>query len=479
MSESSEQPQEAPASSSNQNALLAAGPIGIDNQVHADTQRSLQQASLALEVTLTRIVEVRRSLLRLSESLPNPGSLPRFNQHYNDIRPGHDALLLAGDGRNLETRGDASSWNFEVDSAGSRVGPRRDATSITEIPPTVNDSQIVNESTSNPSRPLEPSSLFTPLSFPEIESSGRPFARNTMNVDSGQSDSAATTRGLRVAAREAGARPRNELTTWAEEYENLLDSLTFPPLPSIPTFPRSERIHQQRDTQSSFGPRYRDAQATDRDQRRPLSSQNAMPPLASWRAPDPRRWRLRQNALVSSSAPSAEFPRPSTVTATAGQFREPRPPAMSRFGARNPATTSLTSPESAALPMRMDDLMYHYRQMQEDFRTDNMGSNINIDWSDEDFITWLFPAQRERSVPSTDSQGGIQRAPEYRQRIDAIRQDMDALRQNIDRIRTSTLGDTQTTAPERSAVRRRGWGRLPIFYRLYDYISLVLSTQHV
>lgn len=64
-------------------------------QEQADTHRSLQQASQALELASNRIRQVRRSLLQLSESLPSGESLARIGLH-DELRPTHDALLLTG-----------------------------------------------------------------------------------------------------------------------------------------------------------------------------------------------------------------------------------------------------------------------------------------------------------------------------------------------------------------------------------------------
>ncbi|KAF9569828.1 hypothetical protein CPC08DRAFT_701697, partial [Agrocybe pediades] len=71
---------------------------GENGREQSETQRSLQQASVALEVALSRIREVRRSLLQLSESLPAESNTPRTRSTtaYNDIRPAHNALLLSG-----------------------------------------------------------------------------------------------------------------------------------------------------------------------------------------------------------------------------------------------------------------------------------------------------------------------------------------------------------------------------------------------
>src|SRR5258705_12626369 len=65
-------------------------------QDHSDTQRSLQEASLALENAFDRIRHVRRNLLRLAETLPEPLTTGSSNSEQDSVDPGHEALVLSG-----------------------------------------------------------------------------------------------------------------------------------------------------------------------------------------------------------------------------------------------------------------------------------------------------------------------------------------------------------------------------------------------
>ena len=211
------------------------------------TQRSLQQASLALVLALSRIVEVRRSLLQLAQSMPGgtPSDAPQDSDEPDlnlragvGVGPAHDAILLAGD----------APLGGEQYGAGR---PRRRHHPNARVRDSIGDA-------------IEPSYSPSPASDA--------VARLTQRYDDMyaalmSADPAATTRGLRVAAREAqvGAPPTREtfapgadfvLTPEYDEIRSVMSLGIRPPPPPpplahnthttahAPRTPRAARIKQ-------------------------------------------------------------------------------------------------------------------------------------------------------------------------------------------------------------------------------------------
>lgn len=145
----------------------------LTTQEQADTHRSLQQASQALELASNRIRQVRRSLLQLSESLPSNESITRIGT-YDDLRPAHDALLLTG--------ADGVQRPTSVRADRRRL---RNATPLeAAVPSTPTGAAVQTEHTTG--------SAATALA------SRLDVLRSMINADP-----SATTRGMRVAARQA------------------------------------------------------------------------------------------------------------------------------------------------------------------------------------------------------------------------------------------------------------------------------------
>jgi hypothetical protein len=178
---------------------------------HSDTQRSLQEASVALENAFDHIRHVRHNLLRLAETFPEPLTTGPSNSEPDSVDPGHEALVLSG-GATDEQEQDVSNT----------------ATGAPDTP----------EVTSTPPRPLSPNHA-TPGDHPTLTRAPLPsvlpprFSRqNLYGLPALSPDSAATTHGLHVAAREAGDSTANSLRVFrvpprgpratALEYERLL-----------------------------------------------------------------------------------------------------------------------------------------------------------------------------------------------------------------------------------------------------------------
>ncbi len=77
------------------NNVLGQRPSPQGQENNLDTQRNLQEASAALETAFDRIRQVRRNLLRFSETLPADGATSATTNR-DEISPGHEALLLSG-----------------------------------------------------------------------------------------------------------------------------------------------------------------------------------------------------------------------------------------------------------------------------------------------------------------------------------------------------------------------------------------------
>jgi len=195
---------------------------------HLNTQRSLQEASVALETAFSRIRQVRRSLVQLSDSLPPMPDVVSARLNQEGIRPTHDALLLSGGAHDVM---------YADTFVSSALVP-----AFRTAPPFNNTMNHANgPRTHHPQRlavnaPMQPSNHgpSTPFYPPPLPSVVPPrFTRHGVFVHppppGSVMDSAATTRGLRVAAREADPSLRDvvhdagvDFASLTAEYERLL-----------------------------------------------------------------------------------------------------------------------------------------------------------------------------------------------------------------------------------------------------------------
>ncbi|KDR85263.1 hypothetical protein GALMADRAFT_234020 [Galerina marginata CBS 339.88] len=405
----------------------------------AATQRSLQHASVALEVAYNRIRQVRRNLLQVSESLPNSEALPRSTVEYNEVRPGHDALVLSG-GDSEESEVDAEL--FGTSGRLLSVPPLPHSISMTEESTTFADSGNSPGATHGlPSitNSLEPPSLFRP-SVGTVRPPRQPTRQQLSPGDvpffsrrGSNQDSASTARGLRVAAREANAQdPTADFLAYAADLDRILVRASGPqPGSSMTSAISNIRTERQNGLQ-----RYADS----RDAQRATPAPTGVLPSSttSWRSPDPRRWRMRpevrpdalQFSIEASDRIQSILNPPVTTQSSSDIPRAPLAP--------EPGTTPLPGNTPAVAPSL-------YRRYHEALQSDNMASNVNIDWSDEEFISWLFPAQDHPLQPSRDFPSLV---PQQNNRP-----------QNPDAVRITRTTDTAVSPPENS-LPRRGWARL-------------------
>lgn len=169
---------------------------------HGDTQRSLHQASAALEAAYSRIRQVRRSLLQLSDAF-SPADLTRNVQ----VDPGHTAIILAGalDESLVDIRGGAglngrSEWRDIISREGD--GSNDQLASQTHS----------HDATVGSPRPnhIPQSSLNSPISPPRSTSQRSLLEYQLSRHNLPHPDDPSTALGRRVAAREA---LRNSPTT--------------------------------------------------------------------------------------------------------------------------------------------------------------------------------------------------------------------------------------------------------------------------
>ncbi|KAF8807662.1 hypothetical protein BYT27DRAFT_7189745 [Phlegmacium glaucopus] len=414
------------------------------DQEHMETQRSLHEASAALETAYNRIRRVQ-SLLHLSESLSNADTQRRFDYDMDGLGPGHEALLLSAshseNGRDFGDLlgADFSSLSIEHPNTLSNFESRRPNVAV-------GPSHAISPANSN--QPVFPSGIYP--STTQNMSSFRSFPPDAPN-DSRFSqyygtneDSASTTRGLRVAAREANARA--SVTDQMERNMEFLHGVIHGRPPRHPEGSGPPYVANDSPSRLSRNPEYR--------RTAPLSpiltaSSTVNPPSASWRASESRRWRnLRQDARQTARPTSYDRldAYPSFSNIVNNDF-------MSQ-----PSSTASHSSLFAAdqRNRRFPTVSEQFRLYQEALTTEDnrltqgnrrfgdIPGNLNADW-DADFVSWLlptprhdFPQQYRDPLPLPSRYNGQQRD---------------------DAIRVTRTSNTAISPPEES-LPRRGWARL-------------------
>lgn len=406
-----------------------------NGQEHSDTQRSLQEASVALEAAYNRIRQVRRSLIELSESLPDTASgrsgRAEMNSNYSGLGPVHDALLLS--------EGSRDERFVELYGMPLIMPPNRNATPISQpIPLVASDlgSENPNDSTPYPNRSsVDSSTLFQPFVASNIlppRLSRRDLVNDAQYLQVQrrglQHDTSATTRGLRVAAREANAQMTN-LSTLSAEYERILALQPDFDLPSVPSFGENgARWERPSRTQRNFDPR---------DGRRSIPTPSlppSTPPLMSWRAQDPRRWRMRPEVRPPMRPLNAE---------ASDRLQALSNSMMNQDMVAQPPPS--VQPPQISIDPRVDPMFGFSGNSAQPPRRyashpDDVENSVNIDWVDEDFISWFSPAQDQY----------LRDFPTFSPRIPRPQNNNNA-------ITVTRTTDTAVSPPE-SLPPRRGWG---------------------
>lgn len=406
------------------------------DQEHIETQRSLREASTALETAYNRIRRVQ-SLLQLSESLPNADTQRRLDHDLDGLGPGHEALLLSenhlDDGRGFEDSLGAgfSSLSIERPNTLSNFESRRrnGAIRLSRVtsPATANQLVFPPGTHSNPNQNM--SSFRSPDSLNESRFSQR-YGVNE--------DSASTTRGLRVAAREA-----NTGTSVVDQMDRNVEFL------HNATHGRPPRHLEGSGSYVANDPPSRLSRNPEFRRTAPLppiltASSTVSPPSASWRASESRRWRnLRQDARQTARPMSYDRldAYPSFSNAVNNDFMsQPSPtPHSSLFLADQRNRRFPTVSEHFRL--YQEALIDDHPPTQRNRRFGDIPGNLNADW-DSDFGPWFlptprhdFPQQYRDPLPSPS-------------RYNSQHHDDPARTTNV------------TTSPPEDSLPRRGWGAL-------------------
>ncbi|KAJ3506090.1 hypothetical protein NLJ89_g7064 [Agrocybe chaxingu] len=241
---------------------------------YVDSQRSLHNASMALDAAYNRIRQVRRSLLQVSD--PSSSQEPQRPAPRSEIRPGHRALILSeGSG--------GEEGNQELDALQELEVLERLAHSSIASPESSalgSNSRTRNRSTGSDA-PNPPAPTVLP---PRFSRQPEWFYLSQLQRQGANSQSAATTRGLQVAAREAGlALPTSnadsdlqrlgvDFASLTAQYRDILEA-------------------QRRASPGPDGIRPREMQ--DGHSTAARAPGDAQPPVSTFRR-DARRWRSRE-----------------------------------------------------------------------------------------------------------------------------------------------------------------------------------------
>ena len=427
------------------------GTQAILDQEHRETQRSLHEASTALETAYNRIRRVQ-SLLQLSDSssLPNAETQRRFDHDLDSIGPGHEALVLSA---NQSDNG--MDFDDSVDVGFSSLSIERPDTLSNFESRHRNSVTRPSRATSpaNANQPVFPSGSYSGPSTTQNMSSFRPTdslneSRFSQRYGTNDEDSASTTRGLRVAAREANAR------TGVDQMDRNVELLHGPIHERLPRhFEGSGSPYVVNDPPSrlSRNPEFR--------RTAPLSpilaaSSTMSPPSASWRALETRRWRnLRQDARQTARPMSYDrldaYPSFSNVV-------------NNDFMSQPSSTTPLSLIPADQRNRRFPTVSEHFRLYQEALIDDHplaqrnrrfgdISGNFNADW-DADFVPWFLPTPR----PDLPQQ--------YRDPLPLPSRYNGQQRDDTARVTTTT---SATVSPPDDSLPRRGWGALAFMSRYF------------
>ncbi|KAJ6604125.1 hypothetical protein DFH09DRAFT_1121727 [Mycena vulgaris] len=434
---------------------------------------SLRAASAALQAAYRRIRQVRRSLVELTE--PTPISDLDATYLSGNIGPGHSALLLStspvdessdtDDAIDFQSlRSNLAAVDRQTQDYLDRFAPSswsdhhqtHSHPNIPEFPR--HRRQVQLPSPSSPAEPLQQNTL-PRRSMLETQLARR---RELLN-----SDDPATFIGRRVAAREAAGPSRSaeqpsasasptDPALRAVEMERELIHLralthqrrTDPGLNRVDAMSRSEIIRAARSLDmESF-----------RAGRQQPSNISTNVPIHPRPPPNPRRWRAyRAAAETRQSSSSTQSP------ASAHPDRD-RLSILSNFSVQNltTPTSAITrdrplifeeplsyagqrrdSRDTAESPIGSERSYFIHRRVNAD--GDELVHNINLEWDDEDPLSWLMPS-RERSVSDMPDYSAFPRRRYGPQMFDGYE-------------RNEPLRGSRAPPPMPEP-RRRGWARL-------------------
>lgn len=411
------------------------------DQEHIETQRSLHEASTAIETAYNRIRRIQ-SLLQLSDSLPDADAQRRFDYHLDGLDPGHEALLLSANhsdnGRDFEDSLDVDFSSLSIEHPNT-LSSRNVAIRPPRATPLANPNQLGFSSGNHPNT-TQNVSFFR--SFPPDALNESRFSQRSSTNE----DTAATTRGLRVAAREVNSRA--SVADQMDRGIELLHSATHGrPSRHLDTSNPPDTVN---DSSSRLTRNPESRRTAPLASISPPPSSTVSPPSASWRASETRRWRnLRQDARQAARPMSYDRldAYPSFSNAVNNDF-------MSQPS----STTSLFLADQRN--RRFPTVSEHFRLYQEALiedhplaqrnRRSDMPSNFNADW-DTDFAPWFLPSPRHDFPQQYRDPALVPLPSRYngQQRDDTVR----------------VTRTTNSIPPSEDSLPRRGWGALTFMSR--------------
>lgn len=409
---------------------------------HAESQRHLYQASVALEAAYDRVRQVRRSLLQLSDTLPASNSQPRTSTLDNrQIGPSHEAIVLTGDPlvREDEQSPPATPPFFPPypSPQPERQAPYHSRNFSAE------GMRNLNLNTSGPSttrRTLPPHS--SSISQP-FRSSGSPSHRSLSDASQSMQvgiyrDDPSTALGRRVAAREAAGR----LNSSASRRD------------SDPADPGTLQYfgHSQRPDLGRLDPLIEDGEREDILSRTLEGRRSARPHPVSLRSQEARRSQgvrsdTRQLSRSSFSDRSerlsllSNFPAQNLMTPLSSNI--PRPLLFDEPSSYASAREEIAE-ES---PLRRNYVIH--RRLGPD--GEERVHNINLEWNDDDLPSWLLSRGRDQEDLPVFAAGPLRMNPSLG---NSNQSSYDSA------IHSPRRADTLVVPPEILA-RRRGWGMSP------------------
>ncbi|KAJ7748534.1 hypothetical protein DFH07DRAFT_564868 [Mycena maculata] len=394
-------------------------------QARGDPQHSLRQASAALQAAYRRIRQVRRSLVELTEPLPSSSDA-------EDIGPGHSALLLTAspidESSDLDEPIDFQTMRSNLAAMDRQTQEYLDRFATSSW----SDNQQPPE-LPRPRRQVQlpsPSTSAEPLHHPALPRRSLLETQLARRRELGNNpDDAVTFLGRRVAAREAAGASRAAESQPPSHVDPIHRAVEM----------ERELIHlralqHQRRTDPGMNARadalaradmIRAARSLDmetlRAQRQQPTNISTNVPMHSRAPPNPRRWRAYRAAAESrqssnsTQSPASAHPHPHPDS------RDSRLSILSNFSVQNLATpTSAVARDRPLLfeeplsytgqrrdsreivdsPIGSERSYFIHRRVNAD--GDELVHNINLEWDDEDPLSWLMPTGERPGSESQD-----------------------------------------------------------------------------
>ncbi|KAJ7480160.1 hypothetical protein B0H11DRAFT_2280823 [Mycena galericulata] len=381
-------------------------------QGREDTQHSLRAASAALQAAYRRIRQVRRSLVELTEPLPPPSSP-------HTIGPGHSALLLTASPIDESSDND-ETLDFQTLSSNLAAMDRQSQEYLDRFhhhqpPPTVPELPRPRRQVQLPS----PSSSAEPFHHPALPRRSMLESQINRRREMLNPDDSATFLGRRVAAREAAGSSRSVEPSPSSQADPILRAVEMErELLHLRTLTHQRRtdpgINTRADTISRSdvvrAQRSLDME-TFRAQRQQLSSISTN--VHSRPPPNPRRWRGAYRGAALETRENSG----STQSPASAHPHSDRLSILSNFSVQN-----LTTPTSAVArdrPLLFEEPFSYTNVRRRDSRDtvdspigsersyfihrrvnadgDELVHNINLEWDDEDPLSWLMPTRERES----------------------------------------------------------------------------------